>query len=279
MTFELKRGWARDCNGISLRYVEAGAGTPIVMLHGFPDFSYSWRRQIPTLSAAGFRCIAPDMRGYNESDKPPRVRDYDIDELVEDVDAFIQKVAGGSAHVVGHDWGGIVAYNLAARMPERVRRLVILNSPHPAAFQRELRRGEQLMRSWYAAAFQIPVLPELVLSSFHFRLLTKGAARSRQDEEIYEEALSQPDAVRSALNYYRAAFRRMMRRDNTRLPRIHQRTLVLWGEKDGALSPRLLNGLEQYVENVEIMRFPDVGHWVHIDAADRVNEELLRFLK
>ena len=277
---ELKHGWARDCNGIRIRYREMGAGAPVVMLHGFPDFSYSWRRQFPVLSGAGFRCIAPDLRGYNETDKPPTVRDYEIDELVDDVDAFIAKIAGAPAFVVGHDWGGIIAWHLAARRPRSVRRLVIINSPHPALYRRELRRGGQLLRSWYAAMFQIPALPELLLSSLHFRLLTRGAARSPQEEEIYEDALSQPRALRSALNYYRAAFRSMMRRSAREpLPRIEQPTLVLWGERDRALTPHLLEGLEAYVQQLQIMRMPDVGHWVHIDAADRVNEELLRFFR
>ena len=280
MTHEIKRGYARDCNGIRIRFIESGAGSPIVMLHGFPDFSYSWRHQFPALGAAGFRCLAPDTRGYNETDKPPRVKDYDVDELVRDVDEFIQKVAGGSAILIGHDWGGIIAWHVAARVPARVRKLVILNSPHPALFQRELRRGRQLLKSWYAGFFQIPALPELVLSSLHFRLLTQGAARTPQEEEIYEEAFSQPGALRSALNYYRAAFRRMMRSKNRApFPRIRQPTLVLWGEKDRALSLRLLEGLEKYVDDLQIVRFPDVGHWVHIDAPERVNEELLRFLK
>ena len=280
ITHEIKRAYARGCNGIRICYIESGSGSPIVMLHGFPDFSYSWRHQFPALTSAGFHCIAPDMRGYNETDKPPRVKDYDIDELVKDVDEFIQQVAGASAFVIGHDWGGIVAWHLAARMPARVRKLVIINSPHPVRYQRELRRADQLLRAWYAAFFQLPAIPELVLSSFHFRMLVQAAARTPADEEIYEEAFSQPGALHSALNYYRAAFRRMLRGGSrSAMPVITQPTLVLWGEQDGALTPRLLEGLDRHVANLQIMRFPDVGHWVHIDAADRVNEELMRFLK
>jgi pimeloyl-ACP methyl ester carboxylesterase len=271
---------ARDCNGICIRYTETGAGMPIVLLHGFPDFSYSWRRQFPALRAAGFRCLAPDLRGYNESDKPPRVRDYDIDHLVRDVDAFINNVVGKSAHVAGHDWGGIIAWHLAAQRPDRVRKLIILNAPHPATYRRELKRGGQLLRSWYAGAFQIPLLPELVLSSLHYRLLIHGPARSDDDAELYEEAFTQPNALNSALNYYRAAGRRMLARSRwAELPPITQPTLVLWGEKDRALSAGLLDGLEKHVQNLQVMRFPDVGHWVHIDAADRVNEELIGFLR
>jgi pimeloyl-ACP methyl ester carboxylesterase len=271
---------ARDCNGICIRYSETGTGMPIVFLHGFPDFSYSWRHQFAAMRAAGFRCLAPDLRGYNETDKPPRVRDYDIDQLVQDVDAFIDNVVGKSAHVVGHDWGGIIAWYLAALRPHRVRKLVILNAPHPATYRRELMRGRQLFRSWYVGAFQLPLLPELVLSSLHYRLLTKLPARTDQEAEVYEEAFAQPRALHSALNYYRAAARRMWsRRRWGELPKICQPTLVLWGEQDGALSRGLLDGLEKHVQNLQVMRFPDTGHWIHIDAANRVNEELIGFLR
>lgn len=273
----LRRGFVRDCNGIRIRYVESGTGTPVLFLHGFPDFSYSWRRQFPVLASFGFRCIAPDLRGYNETDKPPHIADYRLTELVADVAAFINKTTGGNVAVVAHDWGGIIAWRLAMHHKDLVRKLVIINAPHPATFNRELRRG-QVLRSWYAGAFQIPWLPELALSSFHFRLLTRAASRSQAEREVYEEALSQPGALTAALNYYRAAFRDMIRGRSTQVRRITTPTLVLWGEKDGALSRKLLEGLDQHVDNLEIIRFPDVGHWVHIDAADRVNEELLRFL-
>ena len=279
-TADVKRGYARDCNGIRIHYVESGVGQPVVFLHGFPDFSYSWRHQFPALARAGFRCIAPDLRGVNETDKPARVRDYRTEELVADVAAFIQQVAGGPAILVGHDWGGIIAWRVAMKHAALVRKLIILNSPHPAVYLRRLRRGRQLLRSWYALAFQIPVLPELVLSSFHFRLLTAAPARSDAEREVYEEAFSQPKALRSALNYYRAAFRDLLtRRKGGRATRITAPTLVLWGDRDHALGTELLEGLEQYVDNLAIMRFRDVGHWVHIDAADRVNDEMLRFMK
>jgi epoxide hydrolase 4 len=277
---ELKRARALDCNGIRMHYVEMGSGLPVIFLHGFPDFSYSWRHQFATLSQLGFRCIAPDLRGYNKTDKPPRVADYRIAELVADVADFIRITTEGSVFLVGHDWGGIIAWRLAMDHPEVVRKLVILNAPHPARYRSLLKGITQPLRSWYAAAFQIPLLPELVLSSLHFRLLTSAAARSEAEREVYEEALSQPGALRSALNYYRAAFRDMIRgRSTASIKRIKTPTLVLWGEKDRALSPKLLDHLEEYVDSLIIVRFRDIGHWLHIDAPDRVNEELLRFLK
>lgn len=274
----ITRSFARNCNGIDIHYADTGSGPPIVFLHGFPDFWYSWRKQMPALSKAGFRCIVPDLRGHNETDKPKRIADYDIDVLVADVSAFIERIAGGSAYVVAHDWGGVIAWQLAAQKPERVRKLVILNAPHPTVYRRELRRGAQLMRSWYILAFQVPMLPELVLSSLHYRLLTKAVARNDNEVELYEEAFSQPRALTSALNYYRAAARRVLRDGGPHLPRIKTPTLVLWGERDFALSTRLLDGLGKYAENLQVIRFARAGHWLHIDRADQVNAELLRFL-
>jgi pimeloyl-ACP methyl ester carboxylesterase len=275
----MDRHFVNDCNGIRMRYVESGRGQPIVFLHGFPDFSYSWRHQFPALSGAGWRCLAPDLRGYNETDKPRAISAYNITELVRDIAAFIDKVAGGNAVVVGHDWGGVIAWYLAMRSPTRVRKLIIMNAPHPAAYRRELRRGKQLLRSWYIGAVQLPLLPELVLSSLHFRLLTRGAARSEPERVIYEEALSQPNALTSALNYYRAAVRSLWHGEHKEISRITMSTLVLWGQRDAALVPELLDGLEQHVDDLTVIRFPDVGHWVHIDAAQRVNAELLNFLR
>lgn len=266
-------------NGVRLRYLESGGGTPVVFLHGFPDFSFSWRHQFPVLGAAGFRCIAPDLRGYNESDKPRGVSSYGVDVLVRDVVGLIEKVADGAAHVVGHDWGGIIAWYLAMGHPERVRKLVILNAPHPTRFMQEIRTAEQLVRSLYVGLFQLPLLPELLLSSFHFALVKRGAARTDTEAELYEEALSQPGTLTAALNYYRAAVRGLVTGSTKRTGAVVETpTLVLWGERDPALSTRLSEGLEKYVTNLEVVRFRDAGHWPHIDAADRVNEELLRFL-
>lgn len=267
-------------NGVRLRYVESGGGTPVVFLHGFPDFSYSWRHQFPALTKAGFRCIAPDLRGYHESDKPKGVRNYEIDVLVADVTAFIDQVAGGSAHIVGHDWGGIIAWYLAMRHPDRIRKLIIINAPHPARFLEELGKVEQLLRSFYVGFFQLPFIPELLLSSFHFALIKGRAARSDEERDRYEEALSQPGGLTAALNYYRAAVRGLFSGSTSRETRtITVPTLVLWGERDPALGSRLTEGLDTYVRHLEVIRLGDLGHFAHIDGPERVNEELLRFLK
>ena len=152
-------------NGIRLQAWEAGPpdGRAVVLLHGFPEFWYSWRHQIRFLADAGFRVIAPDLRGYNVSDKPPRVADYRIEPLVADVIGLIEQTTRGRDTLVGHDWGGIIAWFAAMRHPERIEKLVILNAPHAAAYLRELRRPSQLLRSWYAPFFQLPWLPERVM--------------------------------------------------------------------------------------------------------------------
>src|SRR4051794_731441 len=150
-----------EVNGVRLHYVEAGQrGRPaVVLLHGFPEFWYSWRNQIPALAAAGFHVIAPDMRGYNTSGKPPRVRDYRVETLVDDVVSLARQV-GGRVHLVGHDWGGVVAWLTAMWRPDVVDRLAVLNVPHPVPYLREVRRGfVQLLRSWYVFFFQLPWLP------------------------------------------------------------------------------------------------------------------------
>ena len=220
-------------NGIRLRYVESGDGPPIVFLHGFPDFSFSWRHQFPMLSAAGYRCIAPDLRGYNESDKPRRVQDYAIGELVADVAELIEKTAGGSAYIVGHDWGGIIAWHVAIRHPALVMRLIILNAPHPALFRRELHTVRQAVRSWYAGFFQLPAVPEALFRaanrSLLRRVLASGPAGHDDVLGAYLEAFADRDALRAALDYYRAFVRFPMQR---RWERVQVPTLVVWGERD-----------------------------------------------
>ena len=170
-------------NGVRLHYVEAGEGPLVVLLHGFPEFWYAWRDQIPALAAAGYRVVAPDMRGYNLSEKPPGVTSYRLEHLTADVAALIRQLGAERATVVGHDWGGAVAWQLPVFHPEVVERLAVLNAPHPGALLRELRTLEQLRRSWYIAFFQLPWLPELALRAGDAALLRRmlrqdaGAAR------------------------------------------------------------------------------------------------------
>jgi pimeloyl-ACP methyl ester carboxylesterase len=273
-------------NGVRLHYVEAGAGPLVILLHGFPEFWYSWRWQIPALAAAGHRVIAPDLRGYNLSDKPAGVRSYRLEALRGDVAGLIRQAGVERATVVGHDWGGAIAWTLALRRPELLDRLVILNAPHPAAFLRELRTWSQLRKSWYMIFFQLPLLPELVFRAGNFALLERTLRRdpvrpgafSAADVEQYRRALARPGALTAAINYYRAAFRHDLRRSARPLPRIDVPTLLIWGEQDRYLGTELTAGLEPWVSNLRIERIAEASHWVQVDAPDKVNRLLIEFL-
>jgi pimeloyl-ACP methyl ester carboxylesterase len=274
-------------NGVRLHYVEAGRGPLVVLLHGFPEFWYSWRHQLPALAAAGYHAVAPDMRGYNLSEKPPGVRSYRIEALTDDVTALIRHFHAPRATVVGHDWGGVVAWNAPLRAPALVERLIVLNAPHPAAFARALRGSAQLLRSWYAFAFQLPVLPELALSAFNFaavgRLLRTDpvhrGAFTEDDIRRYKRALGRPGALTAAINYYRAALRRNPAELLRDPGRIEQPALLIWGEQDRALGVQLTEGLERWAPTIRVERIRDASHWVQNDVPARVNDLLLDFLR
>lgn len=272
-------------NGIRLHYVEAGTGPLVVLLHGFPEFWYSWRRQIPALAAAGFRVIALDMRGYNESDKPAGVASYKLKVLARDVVELIHHAGVDRAHVVGHDWGGVVAWEVAARHPDAVDKLAVLNAPHPAAYRRELRRFGQVLKSWYVFLFQLPRLPEWLMRFRGYRLMEQtfryGPARpeafSADDIWEYKRALSHPGALTATINYYRAGLRYFQ--ENTRdLPPIAAPTLLIWGERDPYVSRRVTQDLQPWVPNLHLKLIPDAGHWVQNEDPESVNQLILEFL-
>lgn len=270
-------------NGVRLHYVEAGAGPLVLLLHGFPEFWYGWRHQIPALAEAGFRVVAPDMRGYATSGKPEGVESYRVEHLVEDAAGLGRHLGEERAHLVGHDWGGMVAWYLAMHRPEALDRLVVLNAPHPAAFAREILKPDQMLRSSYAAFFQLPALPEATLRAGDFALLARvfreeparPGAFTDQDIERYREALSQPGALTSMLHYYRA-FARYQRPE---VRRIDVPTMLVWGERDPHLVVRLTEGLEEWVPGIRVERIPEASHWVAADVPDRVNRLLAGFLR
>lgn len=271
-----------DLDGLKLHYVEAGSGPLVVLLHGFPEFWYSWRHQIPSLAQAGFRVLAPDLRGYNLSDKPKGVSAYHVDLLAGDVVGLIRHAGGERAHIVGHDWGGGIAWWLGIHRPEVVDRLAILNSPHPTAFLRELRRPGQLLRSWYMFFFQLPWLPEWAIRRGNFADLARTfrqarpGAFSKRDIEKYKEALGQPGTLTAAINYYRAMFRnfRLLRGP---MPVVHSPTLLIWGKDDDYLGIGLTEGLESAVPDLRLELLA-ATHWVQCDAPDEVNRLLIDFL-
>jgi pimeloyl-ACP methyl ester carboxylesterase len=262
----------------------SGSGPAVVLLHGFPENHASWRHQVPALAAAGLTVLAPDLRGYGESDAPHEVAAYAPDVLISDVAAIVRASGRPRAHIVGHDWGGMLAWWFAAAHPELTDRLVIMNSPHPGIFRRRVRRPPQLLRSWYAAFFQLPALPELSLRAFDFAALrrlfrTTTAQRgvfSEAQIDAYAAALARPGRLRGALNYYRAVVRHGARAP--RPVRTDAQTLIIWGEQDVALTIGLLDGVERYAPNVRVERLPGAGHWVQNEAPDQVNALLTEFL-
>jgi pimeloyl-ACP methyl ester carboxylesterase len=265
-------------------------GPLVVLLHGFPEHGDAWHRQLPVLAAAGFRAVAPDLRGYGRSD---RSGPYDLDTLAADVDGLVRALGRRSATVVGHDWGAAVAFRLAARRPEVVERLVVMNGPHPQVLARELRRNpRQLGRSAYIALFVVPWLPERLLSARRGALLgrlVRAATRrpgtwhaDRLDD--YGASMAQPGAAAAALGYYRAAVRRARRTvRGDAWPRITCPTLVVWAMRDPSLGPELVAAdrlAPVFAPGVEpvVVRVEDAGHFVQHEAEREVNAALLAFL-
>jgi pimeloyl-ACP methyl ester carboxylesterase len=283
--FPLRHGHA-ELSGARLHYVEAGEGPLVVLLHGFPEFWYGWRRQIPALAAAGFRVVAPDMRGYNLSSKPSGVSAYSIARLAGDVRDLIHERGESRAAVVGHDWGGAVAWATAAIHPDVVTRLAVLNLPHPRRMLEGLRTRAQLRRAWYMFAFQLPWLPERMVSSGRWKWLRAGfehdarpGAYTVADIERYTQAWAQPGALTASINYYRAAFRRPPLRLRGSRARIQAPTLIIWGERDRFLGAELADPHPEDVPHLQrVVRLPDASHWVAADEPERVNELLVEFL-
>jgi epoxide hydrolase 4 len=245
---------------------------------------YGWRKQIPALVEAGCRVIVPDQRGYNLSDKPEDVKSYHVSSLVEDILGLINALEYEKVNLVGHDWGAGVAWTLANKYPERLQRLGILNVPHPAVMRRFLLRDfEQIRRSWYVFLFQLPWLPETGLKRDDWRgligsLRNTSKPNSFTDEDIlkYKEAWSQPGALTAMINWYRALIQQMPKLPDD--PRILVRTLMMWGLRDFALSHRMARPSMDYVNDGNLILFPEATHWLHLDAAEEVNHYLIDFL-
>jgi pimeloyl-ACP methyl ester carboxylesterase len=280
---ELREDYA-EVGDVRLHYVEAGEGPLVVLLHGFPEFWFGWRFQIGALAAAGFRVVAPDMRGYNLSSRPAGVASYDTDRLAADVRGLIRERGAESALLVGHDWGAAVAYQTAMNHPEVVERLVILNVPHLRRLLHGLRTPRQLRKSWYFFFYQLPGVPERFVRArrwWYFRHLLQDArpgAFTPQDIERYVEAWSQPGAATAMINYYRAALRQSPKRAAARLRPIQAPTLVIWGQRDRYLGPELAEPDRDDVPNLDrVERLPDASHWVQHDEPERVTQLLIDF--
>ena len=267
----------------------AGAGERLVLcLHGFPESAVSWRHQIEPLAQAGYRVWAPDLRGYGRTTRPIGVAAYSIESLMDDVDGLLDAAKVQRAILVGHDWGGIIAWYYAMRHPSRVEALVIVNAPHPACFEREVRRWQQLRRSWYMGFFQIPWLPEAALSVGHGYIIGQIFTRMAIHREhmpydlvqSYRQQACEPGALTAMVNYYRAALRGGggMRQRKLGYPKISAPTLVIWGLQDQALLAQNLDGLSQFVNDLTIVTMADAGHFGHEDKPEQVTHDLLAWL-
>ncbi len=270
-------------NGIKLHYVTQGEGPLMLMLHGFPEFWYSWRHQIPEF-AKYFKVVALDLRGYNDSDKPKEQSAYVMNEFVKDVAGVIKGLGYEKCVLVGHDWGGAIAWNFAYEHPQMVERLIILNLPHPAKFAQGFRTLQQLLRSSYIFFFQLPLIPELLIQSGDYQPIEtafKGmainkSAFTKADIDAYKDAAGKRGALTAMLNYYRNVFQQRLIGQNWGILEVP--TLMIWGEKDTALGKELTYGTEAYVRDFQIKYIPNCSHWVQQEQPELVNQYMREFL-
>ena len=274
-------------NGIRLHVAQAGGqDVPLViLLHGFPEFWYGWQAQITFLAAHGYRVWAPDQRGYNLSDKPAGIDAYGLVTLAQDVIGLIDAAGCEQAYIVGHDWGAGVAWMTAILHPERVKKLVILNVPHPVALEETFRSNpKQWLKSWYIGFFQIPLLPEFLLTfgdgmGAAQLLILSSNPRTFSDADFteYVRAWKQPGAMTGMINWYRALVQR--RPLALADPRVHRPTLVIWGAQDIALSREMAQMSVDQCDDGRLVIFENASHWVQHEETHQVNALLAEFLK
>jgi len=276
-------------NGVTLNVIEAGPadGELVVLLHGFPETALlSWHNQIGPLAEAGYHVIAPDQRGYNTSDKPEGVAPYQASETTADVLGLLSHYKADSAFIVGHDWGAMVAWRFAINHPEKVKKLSILNVPHPGVFMKYLMsHPTQMLKSWYIYFFQLPYLPEFLFARENYRVgralmagsSNKGKTFSSDLIPLYVQGWSEKDEVTGMLNWYRAAitidsFSKKL--DNAR---VKPDTLILWGEKDVALESGMVEPSLGLCDNGKAIYFSEATHWVQHDQPTEVTSHLIEF--
>lgn len=262
-----------EANGLSFVVDEAGEGDAVaLLLHGFPESRYSWRCQLPLLADLGWRAIAPDLRGYGHSSRPPHVADYRLDKLIDDVAGLFEAAGAKKRLLIGHDWGGAIAWAFAARQRLALDGLIVMNCPHPTVFARAISGSwRQKLRSWYMAFFQLPWLPETLLSAGHARAIGQAFAGFAEDvRQVYRDNAAIPGAMTAMINYYRANVADMaaFRSD---VPVIETPTLLIWGEADRFLGLEATAGYEPLVRDFTLTRLPGVSHWVQQEAPEAVN--------
>ncbi|HLM59049.1 MAG TPA: alpha/beta hydrolase [Pyrinomonadaceae bacterium] len=286
----IRHGYAQ-VGDVRLHYAHAGQGERLViLLHGFPECWYSWRHQLASLGQH-FHVVAPDMRGYNMSDKPARVEDYQLNRLVDDVTGLIRHFGAREAAVVGHDWGAAVAWAVAQHFPDYVWKVAALQVPPPAVWGRNLTL-RQLLRSWYMFFFQVPGLPEWLMRRGDFQGLARAMRSTSRpgtftdaDIEFYKSALRVTGALTAGINYYRANLRTLLRRrfegrEYAQQERIRVPTLFIFGEQDAFIVPETVQGVVDYVDApYREVRLGRSNHWVQQEFPNDVNAALLSFLK
>jgi epoxide hydrolase 4 len=275
-------------NGINFHLKESGNGDLVLLLHGFPEFWYSWVKVIPLLENH-FKVVAPDLRGYGQSDKPQKVKDYNFKILAKDIAEIIKALGYEKAIIVGHDWGGGVAWEFAKLYPEMTEKLIVLNCPPAIRLQNAIfSNWKQFKMSWYIFFFQLPLIPEWWLhknlKNLFWRMLKGWAinknAFQKEDIEQYEKAFANRSDFTGPLNYYRAASRAMLDKDFKNIPQYNMDTLIIWGEADKALGKWLIDDLEKYfTQKFEIKYIPNCSHWVQQEQPDLVAEYILSFTK
>jgi len=256
--------------------VDTGAGPGVLLLHGFPDSGYVWRNQVGALVDAGFRVIAPDLRGFGESDKPEGVKAYAMGELLKDVRGILRALGLPRVHVVGQDWGAALTWMLAVTKPDRVDHLVAISVGHPGNFApRSLR---QMQLSWYILLFQFPGLAEELIPRDDWRFL-KGWARGTGDLDRWPKDVGRPGALTAALNWYRANDDPMrLLEPAPTFPWVASRVLGVFGARDAALTEGSMTDSEKYISGPwRYERFEDAGHWVQLEQPARLNEMLVQF--
>ena len=272
---------------VKLHYAKAGNGDKLMLLlHGFPEFWYSWRHQLADLSDE-YTVIAPDLRGYNLSDKPENVSAYSMDKLVDDVTGLINYFNRQSAIIVGHDWGAAIAWSVALRHPEYVQKLIAMQVPPPAAWKKN-QSFKQILTSWYMFFFQIPFVPEWLLSFNDYNILAESLKKSAIEKDIftdevlaeYKKAWSETDSLKSPLNFYRANFFSRFLSSPAKTGKIKVPTLFIYGEKDKAVLPETVKNIHDFVDaEYDEIRIPTSGHWVQQEASQAVTDSIREFCK
>lgn len=272
-------------NDMEFEVFTCGTGDKFALcLHGFPEHAFCWRYQLPFLARLGYTAWAPNLRGYGRSSRPKKVDDYKLEHLVNDVAGLIDAAGAGSTLLIAHDWGGLIAWMFTLEQKRPLERFIVMNLPHPVLFRKGIRKWPQIMKSWYITFFRIPRLPELLLGMRGAKAIgnafySTAVDKSRFSDDVleaYKSNARQPGALTAMINYYRANYRLFLGRLTPKQQQVLDKyletpTLMIWGEKDVALSKQLTFGTESLVKDFTIKYLPEVSHWVQDEAPETVN--------